>query len=57
MLLLFTAFALPSRLSRRLAQTSRQRRGMDPKSFFEVMGLDSVVKFDAAAGGTAFEVV
>ncbi|KAI0319997.1 oxaloacetate acetylhydrolase [Amylostereum chailletii] len=32
-------------------------KGMDPKAFFEVMGLDSVVQLDAAAGGKAFEVV
>ncbi|KAH8116801.1 oxaloacetate acetylhydrolase [Phellopilus nigrolimitatus] len=32
-------------------------QGMDPKAFFEVMGLDSVVKLDAAAGGKAFELV
>ena len=32
-------------------------QGMDPKSFFEVMGLNDIIKFDAAAGGKAFEVV
>ncbi|KAI0318011.1 Pyruvate/Phosphoenolpyruvate kinase-like domain-containing protein [Amylostereum chailletii] len=32
-------------------------KGMDPKAFFEVMGLDSVVELDAAAGGSAFAVV
>ncbi|EJD02425.1 oxaloacetate acetylhydrolase [Fomitiporia mediterranea MF3/22] len=32
-------------------------QGMDPKAFFEVMGLDSVIKLDAAAGGKAFEQV
>lgn len=32
-------------------------RGMDPKAFFAVMGLEDVVKLDAAAGGTAFQVV
>ncbi|KAI0669648.1 Phosphoenolpyruvate/pyruvate domain-containing protein [Trametes maxima] len=32
-------------------------RGMDPKAFFEVMGLSDVVKLDAQAGGKAFEVV
>ncbi|PPQ83619.1 hypothetical protein CVT25_006304 [Psilocybe cyanescens] len=32
-------------------------KGMDPKSFFEVMGLDEVVTLDAKAGGTAFKLV
>lgn len=32
-------------------------QGMDPKAFFEVMGLSDVVELDARAGGTAFEVV
>ncbi|KAH9485578.1 2,3-dimethylmalate lyase [Psilocybe cubensis] len=32
-------------------------KGMDPKSFFEVMGLDEVVSLDAKAGGTAFKLV
>lgn len=32
-------------------------QGMDPKAFFEVMGLDSVVKLDAASGGKAFEAI
>ncbi|KAL7277780.1 hypothetical protein ACG7TL_008723 [Trametes sanguinea] len=32
-------------------------RGMDPKAFFEVMGLSEVIKLDAQAGGKAFEVV
>ncbi|KAF8883288.1 Phosphoenolpyruvate/pyruvate domain-containing protein [Infundibulicybe gibba] len=32
-------------------------QGMDPKSFFEVMGLQEVIDLDARAGGTAFEVV
>ncbi|KAI0795097.1 Pyruvate/Phosphoenolpyruvate kinase-like domain-containing protein [Abortiporus biennis] len=32
-------------------------QGMDPKAFFEVMGLQDVVDLDAAAGGKAFEVV
>ncbi|ETW74844.1 oxaloacetate acetylhydrolase [Heterobasidion irregulare TC 32-1] len=32
-------------------------RGMDPKAFFEVMGLNDVIRLDAQAGGTAFEVV
>jgi len=32
-------------------------RGMDPKAFFEVMGLRDVVELDAKAGGKAFEVV
>lgn len=30
---------------------------MDPKAFFEVMGLNDVVALDAAAGGKAFEQV
>ncbi|KAI0776240.1 Phosphoenolpyruvate/pyruvate domain-containing protein [Trametes elegans] len=32
-------------------------RGMDPKAFFEVMGLNEIVKLDAQAGGKAFELV
>ncbi|KAF9071701.1 Pyruvate/Phosphoenolpyruvate kinase-like domain-containing protein [Rhodocollybia butyracea] len=32
-------------------------QGMDPKSFFEVMGLNEVVELDAQAGGSAFNVV
>ncbi|KAH8087798.1 Phosphoenolpyruvate/pyruvate domain-containing protein [Cristinia sonorae] len=32
-------------------------RGMDPKAFFEVMGLHDVIELDAKAGGKAFEVV
>ena len=32
-------------------------QGMDPKAFFEVMGLNEVIKLDAAAGGKAFEQV
>ncbi|KAL0573160.1 hypothetical protein V5O48_008791 [Marasmius crinis-equi] len=32
-------------------------QGMDPKKFFEVMGLQEVVDLDAKAGGTAFSVV
>jgi len=32
-------------------------KGMDPKTFFEIMGLDEVVTLDAEAGGSAFEVV
>ena len=32
-------------------------QGMDPKAFFQVMGLDSVIQLDAAAGGKAFEQV
>ncbi|KAL0578926.1 hypothetical protein V5O48_003074 [Marasmius crinis-equi] len=32
-------------------------QGMDPKKFFEVMGLQEVVELDAKAGGTAFQVV
>ena len=31
--------------------------GMDPKSFFEVMGLQEVIDLDAKAGGSAFQVV
>ncbi|EKM53382.1 uncharacterized protein PHACADRAFT_259725 [Phanerochaete carnosa HHB-10118-sp] len=30
-------------------------QGMDPKAFFEVMGLNEVVSLDARAGGKAFE--
>ncbi|THH33093.1 hypothetical protein EUX98_g1114 [Antrodiella citrinella] len=32
-------------------------RGMDPKAFFEVMGLSDVIELDAKAGGKAFELV
>jgi hypothetical protein len=32
-------------------------KGMDPKSFFGVMGLDAVVERDARAGGKAFDVI
>ncbi|KAM5543007.1 hypothetical protein V8D89_003391 [Ganoderma adspersum] len=32
-------------------------KGMDPKAFFEVMGLNAVVTLDAQAGGKAFEQV
>jgi len=32
-------------------------KGMDPKSFFEVMGLNEVIELDAKAGGSAFQVV
>ena len=32
-------------------------QGMDPKKFFEVMGLNEVIELDARAGGKAFEVV
>ncbi|KAH9485581.1 2,3-dimethylmalate lyase [Psilocybe cubensis] len=32
-------------------------KGMDPKSFFEVMGLNEVIELDAKAGGSAFNVV
>ncbi|KAN0132890.1 Pyruvate/Phosphoenolpyruvate kinase-like domain containing protein [Lactarius tabidus] len=32
-------------------------QGMDPKAFFEVMGLKQIVQLDAEAGGSAFEVV
>jgi hypothetical protein len=30
-------------------------KGMDPKAFFAVMGLDQVVELDAKAGGSAFK--
>jgi hypothetical protein len=30
---------------------------MDPKSFFDVMGLQEVIDLDARAGGSAFKVV
>lgn len=32
-------------------------QGMDPKAFFEVMGLQEVVQLDSEAGGSAFKVV
>ncbi|KAF8911530.1 Pyruvate/Phosphoenolpyruvate kinase-like domain-containing protein [Gymnopilus junonius] len=32
-------------------------KGMDPKAFFEVMGLNEVVELDAKAGGSAFQEV
>ncbi|KAF9529716.1 oxaloacetate acetylhydrolase [Crepidotus variabilis] len=32
-------------------------KGMDPKAFFEVVGLNEVVEFDKQAGGSAFDVV
>ena len=32
-------------------------KGMDPKAFFEVMGLNEVISLDARAGDTAFNVV
>lgn len=32
-------------------------QGMDPKSFFEVMGLQGIINLDAQAGGKAFAVV
>ncbi|KAF9047437.1 oxaloacetate acetylhydrolase [Panaeolus papilionaceus] len=32
-------------------------KGMDPKSFFEVMGLNEVIELDSKAGGSAFQVV
>ncbi|KAG0708605.1 phosphoenolpyruvate pyruvate domain-containing protein [Suillus ampliporus] len=32
-------------------------KGMDPKAFFEVMGLEDVVSLDTMAGGSSFEVV
>ncbi|ESK97374.1 oxaloacetate acetylhydrolase [Moniliophthora roreri MCA 2997] len=32
-------------------------QGMDPKKFFEVMGLNEVVELDAKAGGSAFQIV
>lgn len=32
-------------------------KGMDPKAFFEVMGLQDVVSLDAKAGGSSFDVV
>ena len=32
-------------------------QGMDPRGFFEVMGLTDVIELDARAGGTAFAVV
>jgi len=35
----------------------KSARGMDPKSFFEVVGLKEVIDLDAQAGGTAFSLV
>ncbi|KAF9012547.1 oxaloacetate acetylhydrolase [Cyathus striatus] len=32
-------------------------KGMDPKAFFEVMGLNDVIELDSKAGGSAFAVV
>lgn len=32
-------------------------QGMDPKSFFEIMGLGDIVNFDAVAGGSSFEML
>jgi hypothetical protein len=32
-------------------------KGMDPKSFFEVMGLGDAIEVDRKAGGSAFCVV
>jgi len=32
-------------------------KGMDPKAFFEVMGLEDVVSLDTRAGGSSFAVV
>ncbi|CAL1711462.1 unnamed protein product [Somion occarium] len=32
-------------------------KGMDPKAFFEVMGLKDVIELDARAGGKAFQLV
>lgn len=32
-------------------------KGMDPKAFFEVMGLNDVVSLDARAGGSSFSLV
>ncbi|KIY63290.1 oxaloacetate acetylhydrolase [Cylindrobasidium torrendii FP15055 ss-10] len=32
-------------------------QGMDPKAFFEVMGLNEVIDLDAKAGGSAFQIV
>jgi hypothetical protein len=32
-------------------------QGMDPKSFFEVVGLKEVIDLDAQAGGKAFDLV
>jgi len=30
-------------------------KGMDPKAFFEVMGLNEIADLDANAGGSAFQ--
>ncbi|KAF8552936.1 phosphoenolpyruvate pyruvate domain-containing protein [Imleria badia] len=32
-------------------------QGMDPKAFFEVMGLNDIISLDARAGGSAFDLV
>ena len=32
-------------------------QGMDPRAFFNVMGLEEIIKLDAQAGGKAFDVV
>jgi len=32
-------------------------KGMDPKAFFEFMGLNEIIAADALAGGSAFRVV
>jgi hypothetical protein len=32
-------------------------QGMDPKTFFGVMGLDHVMDIDARAGGSAFNAI
>lgn len=32
-------------------------KGMDPRAFFEVMGLQDVVDLDAKAGGSSFNVI
>ncbi len=36
---------------------SATAKGMDPKTFFEVMGLNEVIEFDERAGATNFHSV
>ena len=35
----------------------KSAQGMDPKAFFEVMGLHGIIELDAQAGGSAFKTV
>ncbi|KAF8229057.1 Phosphoenolpyruvate/pyruvate domain-containing protein [Tricholoma matsutake] len=36
---------------------SSSAEGMDPKAFFNVMGLEDIIKFDAQVGGSAYETI